>query len=359
MKRSILVVILIVAVSLVCGGFGVVHAQKAFKLDLAWQPEHETFAAWYAKEKGWDKEEGLDFQLHYFDSGMAQMEALPARQWVIAGMGGVPATVGLLRYGTVLIAVGNDESETNCVLVRKDSPILKTKGFNPKYPEVFGSPETIKGKTILCTTVSSGHFAMSKWLEVFGLRDKDVVIKNMDQAQAVAAFEAGIGDAVALWAPHIYTGLGKGWQIVGNTKTCGAAQPIVLIAEKEFSEKNPEIVAKFLRVYFRSINAIKKDSEKLVPEYHRFYKDWAGLDLSLESAKMDLLMHPVFTLEEQIKMFDVSGGPSEVQKWLQAILDFFTTQGRFRPEEREKAMEMMKAGYITDKFLKMVKTPIP
>lgn len=356
MKRSIFSVVVITVLSLVFAGFGVVHAQKSVKLDLAWQPEHETFAAWYAKEKGWDKEEGLDFQLHYFDSGMAQMEALPAKQWVIAGMGGVPANVGALRYGTVLFAIGNDESETNCVMVRKDSPILKTKGFNPKYPEVYGSPETIKGKTILCTTVSSGHFAMSKWLEVFGLKDSDVVLKNMDQAQAVAAFEAGIGDVVVLWAPHIYTGLGKGWKIAANTKTSGGAQPIVLIAEKEFSEKNPEIMAKFLRVYFRSINAIKKEGEKLVPEYKRFFKDWAGMDLSPESAKMDLLMHPVFTLEEQIKMFDTSAGPSDVQKWQQAILDFFTAQGRFKPEEKEK---VMKSDYITGKFLKMVKTPIP
>ena len=103
---------------------------------------------------------------------------------------------------------------------------------------------------------------MSKWLEVFGLKDSDIVLKNMDQAQAVAAFEAGIGDAVVLWAPHIYTGLGKGWKIAANTKTSGGAQPIVLIAEKEFSEKNPELMAKFLRVYLRGINLIKKDGEQ-------------------------------------------------------------------------------------------------
>jgi len=356
MKRSIFSVVLILVMFLIFGGAGVTHAQKPFVLNTAWQPEHETFIPWYAKEKGWDKEEGLDLQLHFFDSGMAQMEALPAKQWVIAGMGGVPANVGALRYGTVLFAIGNDESETNCVMVRADSPILKTKGFNPKFPEVYGSPETIKGKTLLVTTVSSGHFAMSKWLEVFGLKDADVVLKNMDQAQAVAAFEAGIGDAVVLWAPHIYTGLGKGWKIAANTKTAGGAQPIVFIAEKEFTEKNPEVMAKFLRVCMRVINQIKKDGEKLVPEYKRFFKDWAGMELTDESAKMDLLMHPVFTVEEQIKMFDDSAGPSNVHKWQQEILDFFTAQGRFKPEEKEK---VMKSNYITGKFLKMVKTPIP
>ena len=31
--------------------------------------EHETFAVWYAKEKGWDKEAGLDLSMLRFDSG--------------------------------------------------------------------------------------------------------------------------------------------------------------------------------------------------------------------------------------------------------------------------------------------------
>jgi NitT/TauT family transport system substrate-binding protein/sulfonate transport system substrate-binding protein len=38
------------------------------------------------------------------------------------------------------------------------------------------------------------------------------------------------------------------------------------------------------------------------------------------------------------------------------IAEFFTAQGRFKPEELDK---INKSGYVTDKFLKMVKTPIP
>ena len=45
----------------------------------------------------------------------------------------------------------------------------------------MGSPETVRGKTFLCTTMSSPHMALSSWLKVLGLTDKDVVIKNMDQ----------------------------------------------------------------------------------------------------------------------------------------------------------------------------------
>lgn len=357
MRRTTLpfVVLMAVLLTCVCSG-GSVAQEKPFLLNMAWQPKHETFVAWYAMQKGWDREEGLEFKLHYFDSGMAQLEALPAKQWVFAGMGAVPACVGALRFGTYLVAVGNDESVSNAVMVRANSPIMKAKGFNPKYPEVYGSPEAIKGKTILVTTVSSGHFAISKWLEVFGLTESDVVVKNMDQGEALLAFESGIGDAVVLWAPHLYTGLNKGWKVAGNTKTCDGAQPIVIVGEKEFCDKNPEIVAKFLRVYLRGINALKKDGVKLLPECRRFYQEWAGLDTTEKMCELDITMHPVFTYDEQRQLFDTSKGPSQVEQWLGPILDFFTARGKFKPDEKGKVLQ---SNCITDKFLKMVKSPIP
>ena len=78
----------------------------------------ESFIFWYAKEQGWDKDEGLDFQIHFFQTGMDQLEALPAKQWVVGGTGTVPILVGALRYNTYLIGIANDESWVNAVTVR-------------------------------------------------------------------------------------------------------------------------------------------------------------------------------------------------------------------------------------------------
>lgn len=343
--------LLVVALLMVVAMAANALAQSPMVLNTTWQAEHETFVPWYAKEKGWDKEAGLEFKLHMFDSGMAQIEALPAKQWVVGGTGGVPMMFGALRQNAYLIGIGNDESVTNAVLVRPDSPILATKGFNPKFPEVFGSPESVKGKTILATTISSGHYAMSLWLKALGLTDKDVVIKNMDPAQCVAAFEKGIGDAVVLWAPQMYNGMKKGWKIASDVKKAGGFVPIVLIGDKEWCDKNPESVAKFLKVYFRGIDLIRAEGTKLTPDYAKFLT-WAGLRMSEEEAKMDLEMHPVFTLEEQLKMFDTSKGQSQVQAWQKDLVTFFTELGKLKPAEGEK---LLSGYYITDKFLKMVK----
>jgi len=334
------------------------QAQAPMKLKTCWMPEFETFLPWLAKQKGWDKQEGLDLELLFFDSGMAQMEALPAKQWVLGATGGVPQVVGSLRYGAYQIGLGDDESITNNVYVRPDSPILKVKSFNKQFPDVFGSPETVKGKTILVTTVSSVHYAMSTWLKVLGLKDSDVVVKQMDQASAVAAFEKGVGDVAVVWAPYCYTMEAKGYKKVSDLRMCGAALPITLIGDKEFCDKNPEVVAKFLRIYLRGVNYIKKHGSgpEVVKMYQKFMKDWGGLEMTPEMAKLDIDTHPVWTLEEQLKLFDSSKGMSTAAKWQSLIAEFFTAQGRFKPEEFAKVKD---ATYVTDKFLKMVKTPIP
>ena len=176
---SSLAVVLFITFS--CAAF----AAAPVKLRTAWLDEHEAFLVWYAKEKGWDKEEGLDIEMLLFSSGMAQLNALPAGEWVLAGTGAVPGMMGALRYGTYTIAVTNDESYTNALLLRPDSPILKTKGYNKDYPEVYGHPDDVRGKTFLITTMSSPHFTLSHWLRVLGLKESDVTIKNIDQAQGL------------------------------------------------------------------------------------------------------------------------------------------------------------------------------
>ena len=332
-------------------------AEKPFKLDICAMPEHESFIFWYAKEQGWDKDEGLDFQIHFFQTGMDQLEALPAKQWVVGGTGTVPILVGALRYNTYLIGIANDESWVNAVTVRPDNPALKVKGWNPEYPNLLGSPETVKGKTFLTTTVSSAHYALSVWLRVLGLTEKDIVIKNMDQAQALSAFENGIGDGAVLWAPHAYVGEAKGWVLAGNPKLCKLASPCVLVADRKYADAHPDVTAKFLSIYLRAANMLQKEPlESLVPEYQRFFMEWAGKDYSAELSLLDLQTHPVANLDEQLAMFDASKGQSKAQYWQSEMARFFAEIGSINKDELKRVED---GSYATDKFLKLIKKPIP
>ena len=104
------------------------------KVRTAWMDEHETFLIWYAKEKGWDKEVGLDIEILYFGSGMAILNALPAGEWVYAAMGAVPAMMGALVWVSPLRHRQRQRvrfSSTACVLVWLGQiPIAKVKGWN-------------------------------------------------------------------------------------------------------------------------------------------------------------------------------------------------------------------------------------
>ena len=145
-------------------------------LRTAWLGEHEAFLTWYAKEKGWDKEAGLDIIMLRFDSGKSLIENVRAYDWAIAGCGAVPAMQATMSDQVEVIAIANDESSANMILTRPDSPILAEKGFNPDFPNVFGTPESVKGKLILCPKKTSARYLLDKWLAALGLEEKDVKI---------------------------------------------------------------------------------------------------------------------------------------------------------------------------------------
>ena len=92
---------------------GTAGAAELQKVPTAWMGAQETFPIWYAKQKGWDKEVGLDVELLYFSSGMDALSTLPAKTWVFGGMGAIPALMGALRHDTYVIANCNDEAMAN------------------------------------------------------------------------------------------------------------------------------------------------------------------------------------------------------------------------------------------------------
>ena len=74
------------------------------------------------------------------------------------------------------------------------------------------------------------------------------------------------------------------------------------------------------------------------------------------SSLTDLKTHPVYNLEEQLALFDTSKGMSTAQKWQSDIAKFFASVGSINKDELKKVEN---GAYATDKYLKLVKTPIP
>jgi ABC-type taurine transport system substrate-binding protein len=288
-----------------------------------------------------------------FNSGPAQMEALPSKQWSIGATSTGGMFVGAMRYNVQVVAPILQEGETISIYMRPDAPAAKIKGANPAFPEVYGSAATFKGKTILFTSQTTSHYNAGKWLEALGLSESDVKMVNMEQPSMIPAFEKGIGDAMALWAPFTFAAEKKGFKLVTTGIACDSRTSSMYIADKAWAEKNPELVSKFLKVSYRTSDMLLKEgaSPRIVMEYQSFMNEFCGIKMDGEVAKMDLEKHPRWSLAEAKVIMNASGGESQYAKEQRAAAEFFTKLGRYSQKELDT---FNKKNFIVDKYLKLI-----
>ncbi|MFQ8738183.1 MAG: hypothetical protein ACLSAH_21080 [Bilophila wadsworthia] len=133
-------------------------AEKPFKLDICAMPEHESFIFWYAKEQGWDKDEG--WISRSISSRPAWInEAL--RQAMGRGRHGHgPHPRGRARYNTYLIGIASDES-----WVSRHGAARQSRPQGEGLERVSEPPRLSRNredKTFLYTQSSSQHFGMAE-----------------------------------------------------------------------------------------------------------------------------------------------------------------------------------------------------
>ncbi|MDR1656196.1 MAG: ABC transporter substrate-binding protein [Deltaproteobacteria bacterium] len=330
MSKTLSKILMACFLLLVLGLTGSLGAQEKPLVHTSAQPALHGMPIWHATETGKIDRAPFRSDFTLFASGGPQVEALAAGQWDVGAMGAVPTILAGIRYGYKFIAISNDESETNDLWARPDSPLLKTKGANPNYPEIYGTKDDWKGKKILATTVSTGHYALSSTLKAVGLSDADVSIIHMEQAQAVTAFGAGEGDILQLWAPFSYIAEAKGWIKVSSGAKAGSIILGGVGARKEFAEQHPELVVAWLDVYISEIEALKSDPEGSVAPLLKYFTDYCGLELTAEQVKLEFKYRPLFTAEEQLELLT---NPEKVPAWLDGTARFLLEQGRISQEE--------------------------
>ena len=294
------------------------------------QPCLHGMPLWYAEKAGWLKDAPFKSTFMLFASGAPQVEALAASQWDVGAMGTVPTMMAGIRYGYKIIGISNDESETNDLWVRPDSPLLKNKGANPKYPNMYGTADDWKGKKVLATTVSTGHYALTASLNALGLKDSDVSIVHMEQGQAVTAFNAGEGDILQLWAPFSYVAEAKGWKKVSSGARAGAVIPGAIGVRKDFAEKYPDLVVDWLDLYMRGVEMMKTKPAESTQPLLSYFTDYCGLELTKEQVEMEFKYRPLFDVNEQIAALK---DPAKAAAWMNGVAKFMLTQGRIKQAE--------------------------
>ena len=268
--------------------------------------EHEGFLIWYAKLQGWDRELGLDIDLTIVNSsGTDVLEAKrnDPNAWDLTAIGAVPAFISSENVPIKIIGVANDESYATDILVHESSDIMKTRGWSREYPYIYGDPDSIKGKNFYLRKGTSSDYTLANWLNIFGLTEDDVNIIDTPIPDIVKKIDSKEADGVVLWSPENYEALKNGYQIVSNSAHVAAFVPVVFVSDFDYAEKHPEILAKFLALYDRVARLQIDDVFKLILNYKEFLRVYTGKVFYEDFCIYDLKAHPVFTLEEQISMF--------------------------------------------------------
>lgn len=337
----------IICISLAVGLSSAV-AQNKPMVRVSGQPCLHGMPTWEVLEQ---KPTNLPVEMKYmmFPSGPPQIEAMAAGEWDVGAIGTVPMMMASIRYGALMIGISNDESETNDLWVRPDSPLLKAKGANPKFPNLYGTAADWKGKKILCTTVSTGHYALSSTLKALGLKDNEVQIIQIEQGQAVAAFASGQGDILQMWAPFSYIAESRGWKKVSSGARAGAMIPGAIIVRKEYAEKNPEQVVQWLGIYMNMVAKMKGDHAWGTERLHKYFNDYCGMELSKELVAKEFELRPLFLPKEQVTLLT---DPAKAKAWMTAIAQFFVDQGRISKEEMDRYVK--NNCFIDPKFMESV-----
>ena len=312
-------------------------AQQLTSIGVSYQPAVYWALPYYlASEKGWWKEAGLDPQFSTFPSGAPQMAAAASKSWDVGGAGSAPATLGAQRFDILTIGITNDESVGNALMARKN-----------EADGIKNNPASLKGKQLLLTTNSTGEYAALACLAKWGLGAKDMQLVNLNQQEIISAFATGTGALAGVWAPNIYTLEERaGAQLICSGKEAAVTIPGALLVRRTYAEQNPEKVAAYLAVYLRAIVWEKAHRDETIKLMNEFYRK-TGVMLPEKYLAREIDTRPTFTLPEQLKLFDRSGGTAEVDAWFSKLGEYLKSTGTLQegPDPRS---------FATDAYLKRV-----
>ncbi len=355
--NKILITALIVCISPFC------YAQNKSEMEsikVAALMEHEGFLVWYAKKQGWDKELGFNIDLEIINTnGLAIMEEhrKDPNKWNITAASSIPFLIGSKDIPLDVVAFANDESPSTAVMVKSDSDVLSVQGWNEDYPHVYGSPETIRGKTFVVRGYTSATYTLARWLEIFDLTLNDIKLNRIvEDKNLIEELKSNdTYDGAALWSPYTYDAQKDGFKIAATAHDIDADIPIMIMVDVDYGKKHEDLVAKYLAVYIRAIESQIKDPMAMVDDYKEFYEKYSGRTYSDDFLLYDLNHHAVVNMKGQLRLFEEKHNRlSAIQKIERSLTKSLMLMFKGLKTDDFKVSNRIKTQrYITGKYLKI------
>lgn len=193
-----------------------------------------------ARDKGFFREEGLEVNLVYFNSGKEALNALLANHAQLANSGETPLIYLWFTDKSVEVITTMAEGYWLKVLGRKDRGIEK--------------PADLKGKKVASPKGTTGEFGLVEILRTNGLSMKDIEFINLQTLSLPNAIVKGEIDAYGAWEMHVYNGQKE----LGDNATVFTVDKDIyreyqnVYANKDWLRQNQLTVKKFLRALIKA-----------------------------------------------------------------------------------------------------------
>lgn len=237
MKKFLLLLISsLTAISFAGCGKEVSDEESTTKITMAVNPFIGAAPIYAAIDKGFFKENGIDFNLVNFDDSGASCTALLSDQVDVA-------------YCTLDSAIiSESQSEDNKIKIT--SVVDESDGADGiLIKNDINSLADLKGKTVGVSINQTSHYLLLKALESAGLSDSDVNLVNMSSSDAGVSFISGNLDAAVTWEPYLSNAVneGAGKMIFSSSDAPGSIVDVLAV-------RSENIDAEWLEAFNRAYN---------------------------------------------------------------------------------------------------------
>ena len=327
----------IVIVVLVLGGYYWWHQKQIekpkelIKIRFSTVPFIGEAPSYVAYHNGYFREEGLDLTLKFNPGGWMSLKNLFEGDADIINVAELPIVYSCFdkkkytnfeRGDFYIIGDMIYSQDIQQVVARKD------KGIH--------SAADLKGKRIGVFRGTTLDFFIDAFLTDNRIKHSEVEIVDMDVFKMTDAIVKGDLDAIFTWQPHVLNAkkrLGDNAIILESRLKYTTAWLIIVM--KEYAEKNPQVLEKFLRAIVKAENFIKENPQEAMDIHAKMSKadreivaalwDVVDFDLSLSEALLTTLEDEARWLIRK-KIYD----KTEIPNFLDYI--YFDALQKVKPE---------------------------
>ena len=228
------------------------------KITLAYATATSGVLAHIALKNGYFAEEGLEVTAQPHFSGKSSLQAVIEGKADFATVAETPIMFAIMNgHKICIIAEIQTSTKNEAIVAKKDLNLT--------------SPSDLKGKRIGVTIGTTGDFFLDSILLIHGIDREDVKIIDMKPEEMLDAFTHGKVDAVSTWNPilrQLEKQLGDRGIVFFNEDIY--TEFFCIVTYKEFAEKNPKVINRFLKAILKAETFAKQHpdkSKKIVAEY--------------------------------------------------------------------------------------------